>query len=49
MPGKRAEGVRMRGVPVHDDLWKAAMDKAKAEGVSLYELIRQFLREYLAK
>lgn len=39
----------MRGVPVHDDLWKAAMAKAKAEGVSLYEVIRQALREYVAK
>lgn len=49
MPGQRAEGVRMRGVPVHDDLWKAAMAKAKQEGVSLYELIRRFLQEYVAK
>jgi predicted HicB family RNase H-like nuclease len=49
VPGKRADGVNMRGIPVHDDLWKAAMAKAKAEGTSLYELIRQFLREYVAK
>ena len=48
MPGKRAEGVRMRGVPVHDDLWKAAMAKAKAEGRSLYAVIRAFLAEYTA-
>jgi len=46
MPGKRAEGVRMRGIPIHDDLWKAAMAKAKSEGRSLYEVIREFLRAY---
>ncbi|MFB4275790.1 hypothetical protein ACBJ59_10895 [Nonomuraea sp. MTCD27] len=49
MPGKRADGVHMRGIPVHDDLWTSAMAKAKAEGVSLYALIRQWLREYVAK
>lgn len=47
MPGKRADGVKMRGIPVHNDLWKAAMAKAKREGVSLYELIRRFLRSYV--
>jgi hypothetical protein len=37
----------MRGIPVHDDLWKAAMAKAKASGTSLYEEIREFLRQYI--
>jgi hypothetical protein len=37
----------MRSVPVHDDLWKAAMAKAQSEGRSLYELIREFLRRYV--
>lgn len=36
----------MRGVPVHDDLWAAARARAKAEGRSLYEVIREFLRQY---
>lgn len=36
----------MRGIPVHDDLWKAAKDKAASEGRSLYAVIREFLQEY---
>lgn len=46
MPGKRAEGVHTHGLPIHDDLWKAAMAKAKSEGRSLYAVIREFLRGY---
>jgi hypothetical protein len=47
VPNKRAEGIVMRGLPVHRDLWQAAAAKAKSEGRSLYEVIREFLREYI--
>jgi negative regulator of replication initiation len=47
MPGKRADGVKLRNVGVDDELWDAAMAKAKDRGESLSEVIRRKLREYL--
>lgn len=49
MPGKRADGVKLRNVGVDDDLWSAAMKKAAERGESLSEVIRRKLREYLAE
>jgi predicted HicB family RNase H-like nuclease len=47
MPGKRADGVKLRNVGVDDELWDAAMAKANERGESLSEVIRRKLREYL--
>ncbi len=47
MPGRRAEGVKLRNVGVDDELWDAAMAKAKERGESLSEVIRRKLREYV--
>lgn len=47
MPGKRAEGVRVRNVAVHDDLWEAAKARADADGISVSEVIRQALTAYV--
>lgn len=48
MPGKRADGVVVANFGIDKALWKAAMDKAASEGRSLSEVIREFLREYVA-
>lgn len=48
MPGQRAQGVRPHAVPVHDDLWAAALAKAKREGRSLTSVIREALERYVA-
>jgi len=47
VPGQRAEGVKMRGVPLHDDLWGAVKAKAASEGRSRAEVIRELLRAYV--
>lgn len=47
MPGKRADGVKLRNVGVDDELWEAAKAKAAASGESLSEVIRRKLREFL--
>lgn len=47
MPGQRAPGVRPRAIPIHDDLWTAALAKARREGRSLSEVIREALRRYV--
>lgn len=49
MPGQRAEDVKLRNIGVEQELWDAAKDKAATEGISLAEVIRRFLREYVAK
>jgi antitoxin component of RelBE/YafQ-DinJ toxin-antitoxin module len=36
-----------RSIRVGDDLWYAARDKAQAEGVTLTEVVKSFLREYV--
>jgi hypothetical protein len=43
MPNKRAAGVKVRHIPLHDDLWQAAKEKAASEGRSVSEVIRDFL------
>jgi predicted HicB family RNase H-like nuclease len=47
MPGKRADGVKLRNVGV--ELWKAAKAKAAERGESLSEVIRRKLREYVTE
>lgn len=47
MPGKRADGVKVRAVPVHEDLWRPALARAKREGRSLSEVIREALERYV--
>ena len=47
MPNKRAAGITVRNVPVPDDLWVAARAKAAATGVSLAEVIRRLLAEWV--
>ncbi|MEU8199400.1 hypothetical protein AB0C10_37010 [Microbispora amethystogenes] len=37
----------MRGVPLHDDLWAAAKDKAEAEGRTRAGAIRELIRAYV--
>lgn len=37
-----------RSVRVPDELWAAAMAKAKSEGTNLSEVIKAYLREYVA-
>jgi predicted HicB family RNase H-like nuclease len=49
MPGKRADGVKLRNVGVEDELWKAAKAKAAERGESLSEVIRRKLREYVTE
>lgn len=49
MPNKRAVGVKVRHIPLHEDLWKAAKAKAASEGRSVSEVIREFLCEYTAQ
>ena len=47
MPGQRAEDVKLRNIGVSNELWDAAMARAKARGEPLSEVIRRKLREYL--
>lgn len=47
MPGKRAEGVRMRGIPLHEDLWIAVLSRAKADGITRAEAIRRLAEAYV--
>lgn len=47
MPGQRAVGVNVHNIGVHDDLWLPAKAKAKAEGRSLADVIREALETYL--
>lgn len=47
MPGKRADGVKLRNVGVDDELWEAVKTKAVVRGESVSEVIRRKLREYL--
>jgi predicted HicB family RNase H-like nuclease len=48
MPGKRADDVRLRNIGVDDELWDAAKAKAAKEPVSVSEVVRRKLREYVA-
>jgi hypothetical protein len=45
--GEPREGVQRRSFGIEDELWEAAIAKAKAEGRALAEVIREFLREYV--
>lgn len=47
MPGQRADGVRMRGVPLHDDLWKAAAVQAAADGRSRVKAIEELIQRWV--
>lgn len=49
MHGKPREGVTRRNFSVEDALWETAMSKAASEGRPLAEVIREFLREYVAQ
>lgn len=49
MPGQRADGVKLRNVPVADDLWDAAKARAAERGESLSEVIRRALRAYVQR
>lgn len=49
MPGKRAAGVFLAKFGVERELWNAALAKAKSEGRSLSEVLREFLRVYVKK
>lgn len=46
MPNQRAEGVRMRCVPLHDDLWAAAKARAARDQTNVSAVIRAALEEY---
>jgi hypothetical protein len=46
MPGKRAEGTILANFGVSETLWKAAVAKARSEGRSLSDVLREFLRGY---
>lgn len=39
----------IRGVRVPDDLWRAAQDKAAAEGRTVSEVVRELLAGWLAQ
>jgi len=47
MPNQRAPGVRLRNVALHDELWQAVRDRAKADDVRLVDVVRSALAEYL--
>jgi hypothetical protein len=47
--GQPREGVTRRNVGVEDELWEAAKAKAAGEERALSEVIREFLREYVAQ
>lgn len=47
MPGQRAKGVDMRGVPLHIDLWKAAAVQAAADGRSRTKAIAELIQGYV--
>ena len=47
MPNQRAPGVRMRCVPLHDDLWAAAKARAAERGTNVSAVIRAALEEHL--
>lgn len=47
MPGKRAEGKSMRGVPLHKDLWEAVAVKASADGRSRTRAIEELIQAYV--
>lgn len=44
-----SKGTPRRGVRVEDELWIPALEKAAASGDNLSDIIRQALRDYLAK
>jgi hypothetical protein len=46
MPGQRADGIHVANFGVDRALWNAALEKARGEGRSLSDVLRQFLREY---
>jgi hypothetical protein len=48
MPGKRAAGVTVRNVAMPDDLWTAAKEKALSDGLSLSEVVRRLLSDWLS-
>jgi hypothetical protein len=47
MPGQRAAGIRLRGIPIDGSLWKAAQAAAAIRGESVSEVIRRGLRQYV--
>ncbi len=47
MPGQRAEGTRVRGLAFPDALWGPAQAKAARLGLSLTEVIKRLLTDWL--
>ena len=47
MPGQRAEGTILANFSVDKALWQLAISKAKSEGRSLSDVLREFLRGYV--
>jgi hypothetical protein len=47
MPGKRAEGVKTLGIPIHEDLWAAAKERAAGDGLPLVAVVRELLLGYV--
>jgi len=43
-----ARGTKLRAVRIDDALWAAALEKAAAEGRTLSDVIRSYLRTYVA-
>lgn len=46
MPGQRAQGVRMRGIPIHDDLWAAVKARAARDGISRTKAFQVVMQAY---
>ena len=47
MPGKRADGVRVRSIPLHDELWQAFKARAAADGLTDTGAVRALLQGYV--
>jgi hypothetical protein len=47
MPGQRAEGVAPRSAPLHKDLWDAVLARARSEGRTRTDVIRELLQAYV--
>jgi hypothetical protein len=49
MSGQPYPGDRIRNVRVPDELWEAAKSKAAAEGRSVSEVVRDYLKRWVAQ